>query len=76
MAFLAQFKQSYLLVPVAIIIAIAMIFADSKLTKKPVDKRIYLKSALGVGLISFFIIYIHTLKGKIDEEIIGGIPPF
>jgi len=76
MSFLAQFRQSYLLVPVAIVIALVFIFIDSKISKKKVEKSVYMKIALGTGIISFFIIYINTLKGKIDEEIIGGIPPF
>lgn len=74
--FLLNLKGSYLIVPLSIIIFIIMIFIDSKITKKEVSKKEYIKYSLIVCLISSFILYVQNMKGKIDEEIISGIAPF
>lgn len=73
---LLNLKGSYLIVPLSIIIFIIMIFIDSKITKKEVSKKEYIKYSLIVCLISSFILYVQKMKGKIDEEIISGIVPF
>ena len=75
-SFLLTFKQSYLIVPVIIILTILMVFIDSKITGKEVEMVGYLKTALWTGVICIFLVYINTLKGYIQEEISTGSPPF
>jgi len=76
MSFLLNLKQSYNIVIVAVAVSAIFIFIDSKINKKTATRTTYLKTAFIVGLVSIFIVYVNTLKGKIDEEIISGIPPF
>lgn len=74
--FLLSLKNNYIIVLIAIIFTIILVFIDSKISEKKKSPKDYLKSALLVGVISTFIVYVNSLKGKIDEEIIGGAPPF
>ena len=74
--FLLQFKQSYIVVIVAMVVACLFVFIDARITKKKVERNTYIKTALGTGLISTFIVYVNTMKGKVEEEIMSGAPPF
>jgi hypothetical protein len=76
MSILLNLKQSYLAVIAAVALSIVLLFIDSKINKKEASKATYLKTAFIVGITSIFVVYVNTLKGKIDEEIISGIPPF
>jgi hypothetical protein len=46
------------------------------MNNKELTKKDYMKYALIVGGISSFIVYINTLEGKIEEEILSGPAPF
>ncbi len=74
--FLINYKKSYLIIPVAIIAGLVLIFLDSKITKKDLTTKDYIKFSLIIGIISTFIVYIHTIKGKIEEEVLSGPVPF
>lgn len=74
--FLINYKKSYLIIPVAIIVGLVLIFLDSKITKKDLTTKDYIKFSLIIGIISTFIVYIHTIKGKIEEEVLSGPVPF
>ncbi len=74
--FLLNFKQSYMVVPIAIVFSILLVFIDSKVNKKSVDSKTYFKIALLSGLIALFAVYVNTLKGHVTEEILTGTAPF
>lgn len=74
--FLIKFKKSYILVIIAIIAYLALTYIDAKITDKEVTSKDYIKSSLIIGGIVTFIIYIHNIKGKIEEEILSGPTPF
>ena len=73
---LLQFKGGYLLVPIVIICAVFITFLDGKINKKSIDNTSYLKIALLSGIISIFCVYVNTLKGSVQEEILVGAAPF
>lgn len=73
---LVNLKHSYMVVPIAIIIALILIYIDSIVNKKELTKKDYLKYSLIVGGISSFIVYVNTMEGKIEEEILAGPAPF
>jgi hypothetical protein len=73
---LVNLKHSYAIVPIAIIVALILIYLDSLVNKKELTKKDYLKYALIVGGISSFIVYVNTMEGKIEEEILAGPAPF
>ena len=73
---LVNLKNSYIVVPLAIIVAFILIYIDSIMNKKELTKKDYIKYALIVGGISSFIVYINTLEGHIEEEILAGPAPF
>lgn len=73
---LAGFKKSYLLVPISVIFGSIMMYVDSLFSKTETPKKDYLRLSLIIGIITTAIIYIHNTKGKIDEEISSGSPPF
>lgn len=73
---LINFKKSYVLVIIAIIVSLILTYLDSKFTDKEVTKKDYIKSSLIIGIISTFIIYIHNIQGKLEEEVLSGPPPF
>lgn len=74
--FLLNFKKSYILVFVSILIGIIALYIDSKINTREISKKHYIKLSLVIGIISTFIIYIHNIKGKIEEEILTGTVPF
>ena len=74
--FLVSFKHSYLLIPLSIIMAVCLVYIDSIFNKTKVDKKVYIKYALIVGVISLIIVYIDNIPIRLDEEIIHGNPPF
>lgn len=69
-------KFSYFLVPISIFIGVILMFVDSRINKKAYTKQEYIKISLLIFVVSTFILYIHNLKGVLDEEIIIGNPPF
>lgn len=74
--FLLMFKQSYTLVPIIMLLVALLTFIDSKITDKKVSMSSYSKLVIGAGLITIFIIYVNTIKGYVQEEILTGTPPF
>ena len=74
--FLLNFKQSYILVPVVVIISVVLLFIDSSITKKKFQTKDYLKIALLSAVITMGIVYIHTIPGQITEEVLTGSAPF
>lgn len=73
---LLNLKHSYAIVPIIVIFAMLLTFIDSKITGKETELSNYLKIAIGSALISFFIVYVNTLHGVVNEEILTGAPPF
>ena len=73
---LISLKRSYMVVPIAIIIAIIFIYIDGKVSEKELTNKDYVKYSLIVGGISTFIVYVNSLEGKIEEEILAGPAPF
>ncbi len=73
---LVNLKHSYVVVPIAIIVALILIYIDASVNKKELTKKDYLKYSLIVGGISSFIVYVNTMEGKIEEEILAGPAPF
>lgn len=74
--FLLNFKNSYIIVPLVIFFVLLLTFIDSKITGKEATINTYLKLALGSALITIFTVYINTIKGIVNEEILTGAPPF
>lgn len=75
--FLIQFKKSYLLVPIGIIIGLILFFIDSKISDKNITKKEYIKYSLIIGSVIAMIVYITNIKGSIiDEELLSGPTPF
>lgn len=73
---LLNLKHSYTIIPIVIIFSMLLTFIDSKMTGKESSIQGYLKIAIMVALISFFIVYVNTLQGVVSEEILTGAPPF
>jgi hypothetical protein len=73
---LLNLKHSYAIVPIVVVFAMLLTFIDSKITGKESEMSSYLKIAIGSALISFFIVYVNTLHGVVNEEILTGAPPF
>ena len=73
---LISLKRSYMVVPIAIIIALIFIYIDGKVSEKELTNKDYVKYSLIVGGISTFIVYVNSLEGKIEEEILAGPAPF
>jgi len=65
-----------MVVPIAIIIALIFIYIDGKVSEKELTNKDYVKYSLIVGGISTFIVYVNSLEGKIEEEILAGPAPF
>lgn len=73
---LIAYKKSYLLVPILIIFGVILMTIDAKFTGRDLAKKDYIKFSLVIGFISTFIVYIHNIKGKVEEEVMTGTPPF
>lgn len=73
---LLNFKHSYSIIPFIIVFTLLVTFIDSKVTGKDYDVSVYLKQTIFVISISIFLIYISTIQGYVQEEILTGNPPF
>lgn len=73
---LVSLKRSYIIVPIAIVVALIFIYIDGKVSEKELTNKDYIKYALIVGGISTFIVYVNSIEGKIEEEILAGPAPF
>ena len=73
---LVGYKKSYLLIPISILAGIILIFIDAKISQKELTKKDYIKFSLIIGIITTFILYIHNIKGRIEEEVLSGPVPF
>lgn len=73
---LLNLKGSYLLVPIVIILTVVFTFIDSKITNNKVTNQTYMKLAILAGVIGIICVYINTLKGHIQEEVLTGAAPF
>lgn len=74
--FLLNLKNSYIIVPIVILFVLMVTFIDSKITGKEATINTYLKIALGSSLVTIFVVYVNTIKGIVNEEILTGSPPF
>lgn len=74
--FLISFKNSYLLVPVIILFSLVIVYIEGKISRKEVSRKNYVKISFLTGIISTFIVYIHNIDGRIEEDILSGPPPF
>ena len=74
--FLLNLKNSYIIVPLVIFFVLLLVYIDSKITGKDATINTYLKLALGSALITIFTVYVNTIKGIVNEEILTGPPPF
>lgn len=73
---LLSLKGTYILVPILIIISLILTFIDSKITKNKVSNSTYIKVSLLAGLIGILCVYVNTIKGHIQEEVLTGAAPF
>lgn len=73
---LLNFKHSYSIIPFIIVFTLLVTFIDSKVTGKDYHVSVYLKQTIFVISISIFLIYISTIQGYVQEEILTGNPPF
>lgn len=73
---LSSLKFSYIVVPLCVIIAIILMFVDSKINKKVYTKQDYLKISILITVIVGFVVYIHNIRYTPNEEILLGNPPF
>lgn len=74
--FLLNFKNSYTIVPIVVFFVLLVVYIDSKITGKEAKINTYLKIALGSTLITIMTVYVNTIKGIVNEEILTGAPPF
>jgi len=70
-------KGSYLVIPVLVVFSVIVTFIDSKISKKDLlPGNTYLKVGLLSAIIGMICVYINTLKGHIQEEVLTGAAPF
>ena len=75
-SFLANFKGSYSVIIITIIISLIFTYIDGFVSKNDKCKPDYIKAALVSGISAVIVVYINTLKGGFSEEVITGIAPF
>jgi len=68
-------QKSYVVVPLAMIVYYITVYLIDSMTKQKEDSKTYTKSSIVVGVLAFFIVYIHKLIPPI-EEVITTPPPF
>lgn len=74
--YLIYLKNSYLIVPVCIVLANLLLFIDSKITATKLKKKDYIKMSVIVGIVVIFTVYTNSIVGTLEEEVLGGNPPF
>lgn len=69
-------RNSYLVVPIVLLITIFFTFIDSKITGKSVEKNQYIKNGLFVAFVSFLIVNLNIKGESSIETIMKGPAPF
>lgn len=72
---LSILQKTYILVPLAMIVYYITMYLVDSITDQKEDSKTYTKSSIIVGILTFFIVYIHKLIPPI-EEVITSPPPF
>ncbi len=73
---LLSLKHSYAIIIFTVIFSIVIFFIDSKINSRDTSKKDYIKLSILVTCISAFVVYVNTLKGFVDEEILNTVAPF
>ncbi len=68
-------QKTYVLVPLAMFVYYISLYSMNSMTNQKEDTKMYTKSSVIVGIITFFLVYIHKLIPPI-EEVITSPPPF
>lgn len=77
MKLLETLKNSYIVIPIVIIITLLAVFIDSRVNNKKVTKKDYLNSVFFTSVIAAFIVFVNSDVTFVkDEQILKGPAPF
>lgn len=68
-------QKTYMLVPLVMFVYYITLYSINSMTNQKEDIKMYTKSSIIVGILTFFLVYIHKLIPSI-EEVITSPPPF
>ena len=68
-------KNSYMVVPLAVLVIIVLTFINSKITKENINKNTYLKLSFIVGIMVALTVYVNNTS-TVASEILKGPAPF
>lgn len=75
--FLLTLQKSYILVVLLVLLTIILVAIYDNIFQKEYNTDVYAYNAILVGLLSTFIVYLHTIpEPVIIEEIMKGPPNF
>ena len=73
---LAHLKNSYMIIPLAVLVVMALMKFDETLSGEEKPTSDYIKGILVTILLSFFFLYIHAIDESTFEVGKVGIPTF
>jgi len=74
--FLQQFSQSYMVVPLVVVLAMVITFINGKISDKAVEAKDYIKVSILTIIVSSIVVYINIIGAGTVEEITSGPVPF
>lgn len=73
---LSHLKNSYMIIPLAVLIVASLMKFDETLTGADKPTSDYVKAVLVTSLLSFFFLYVHAIDESTFEVGKVGIPSF
>lgn len=71
---LAFLQKNYLLVPLAILLAVVWTFVANFLFYQEEEQKSYIKTVSTSIFVSILIVYIHTLQPPVENIILDPVP--
>ena len=71
---LSILQKSYMLVPLAVLLSMAVVFVLNLVSKQKDEEKVYSKAAMVGAIVAGLIVYIHNLHPSLEEIISTPVP--
>lgn len=71
---LSILQKSYMLIPLAVLLSMAMVFVLNLVSKQKDEEKVYSKAAIVGATVAALSVYIHNLHPPLEEIISTPVP--
>jgi hypothetical protein len=73
---LVEFKNTYIVVPIIITLAVLGVYIKSLIVDYKIEKEEYINASVIAGISALFVVYVNKIKHTSTESILHTPPPF